>query len=65
MKISPKKRGQIYDCVHTNLMELRIDLRTNYLKDNPLRDKVDVQIAQVEAPLAQEIIKLIQGKSKE
>lgn len=66
MKLSAKKKGQIYNEVHEAIVNLRIDLRTNYLdKDNPLRDKIDYQIAQVEVPLAQSIIKLMIGNSKD
>jgi len=66
MKISAKKKGQIYDLVHLALMGLRIEIHHNYLSDNPIGNKVDFKIAQVEVPLAQEIIDLIvEGKSKE
>lgn len=65
MKISPKKKGQIYDLVHEKIVDLRIDLRTNYTKDSPLMNKIDYVIAQVETPIAQAIIKLIQGNTKE
>jgi hypothetical protein len=66
MKISPKKKGQIYDLVHQAVSDVRIDLRLNYLTEgNPLRNKVDFIIAQVEVPLTRKIIKLLQGESKE
>lgn len=64
MKISPKKKGQIYDLVHDKLVNMRSDLRVNYLQDDPLKDKIDYRIAQVEIPLAQAIMKLLQGKTE-
>lgn len=65
MKISPKMKGRIYDLVHEKIVNMRVDLRVNYLQDDPLKDKIDYQIAQVEIPLAQAIMKLLQGKTKE
>jgi hypothetical protein len=73
MKISPKKKGQIYDLVHQMFMDRRIDIRRDYMPitatstsdDLKNKIKIDYQIAQLEIPLAQAIIKLIQGKTKE
>jgi hypothetical protein len=71
MKISPKKKGQIYDLVHQMFMDRRIDIRRDYMPrtatstSDDLKNKIDYQIAQLEIPLAQAIIKLIQGKTKE
>ena len=65
MRISPKKRGQIYNAVHDAITDLRIDLRMHYLEQgNPLRDKIDFLISQVEVPLAQKIIALVKGNTK-
>lgn len=65
VKISPTMKGYIYGIVRNALVNLRIDLRMNYLQDNPMKDKVDSLISQIEAPLAQDIIKLIVGKTKD
>jgi hypothetical protein len=68
MKLSPKKKGQIYDLVHIMIRERRREIQENYLPttlSDDLRNKVDYQIAQLEVPLAQAIMKLLQGKSKE
>ena len=68
MKLSAKKKGQIYDLVHLMIRERRREIRENYLPttlSEDLRNKVDYQIAQLEVPLAQKIMILLQGKSKE
>jgi hypothetical protein len=66
MKLSAKKKGQIYDLVYHTISNLRRDLRMNFLpEDFPLRNNVDFLIGQVEIPLAQAIMKLLEGKSKE
>ena len=66
MKISPRKKGQIYDLVHEVIRETRIELQRDYLpKNTPMANKVDFVVAQIEIPLANKIIKLLQGESKE
>ena len=69
MKISPKKKGQIYELIHTMVVNKRIALKNDYLVHYKLSDeevnKIDYQIAQLEIPLAQAIMKLLQGDSKE
>lgn len=63
MKLSAKKKGEIYDLVHQSISNVRIELRMNYIKEGyPLRDKIDWVIAQVEVPLAQKIMDLLEGK---
>ena len=73
MRISPKKKGEIYNAVHEAITDLRIDLRLHYLTpDDPqnnivshkLRDKIDFIIGQVEVPLAQKLIALVKGNTK-
>ena len=60
MKLSAKKRGQIYDLVHQEIRDLRINLRENYLPTiGVAREKVDFQIAQLEIPLAQKLMRLL------
>ena len=72
MKLSARKKGQIYDLVHKKILDMRINLRNNYLtkvvsidnhNDGHIKDKIDYVIAQLEIPLAQEVMKLIEGKS--
>ena len=70
MRISPKKKGQIYDLVHQVIRDRRIEIMrdyTNYMTGINVKqaDKIDYQIAQIEIPLAQAIIKLLVGDSKE
>lgn len=67
MKISPRKKGQIYDLVHEMIRDRRIEIQRDYLKgiDSKLANKVDYQIAQLEIPLAQAIMKLFEGNTKE
>lgn len=70
MRISPKKKGQIYDLVHQVIRDRRIEIMrdyTNYMTGINAKqaDKIDYQIAQIEIPLAQEIIKLLVGETKE
>ena len=65
MKLSAKKKSEIYDLVHQVISNVRIDLRRNYIKEGyPLRDKIDCVIAQVEIPLAQKIMKLFEGSKR-
>jgi len=59
MKLSAKKRGQIYDLVHTKIIDLRIRLRTGLLANNPNKEKIDYYIAQFEIPLAQALMGLL------
>ena len=67
MKLSAKKRGEIYDAVHSSIIDLRIDLKNNYLTESTMRHfgpesfskKVDFKIADIEIPLAQKIMKLL------
>lgn len=59
MKLSAKKRGEIYDLIHREIVDMRVDLRINCLKDNPLMNKVDYVIAQVEIPLARKLMALL------
>ena len=59
MKLSAKKRGEIYDCVHRSISDKRIEMRLGILKDSPYKDKIDYQIAQLEIPLAQSIMRLL------
>ncbi len=62
MKLSAKKRGQIYDLVHEIISNRRRDIQRDYMPpafSQDLKNKIDYQIAQVEIPLANKIIKLI------
>lgn len=59
MKLSEKKRDEIYELVHEIITGLRIDLRLGILKDNPDKDKIDVCIAQTEIPLIQALMKIL------
>ena len=64
MKLSADNKGRIYDEVHRFINELRYDLRENYLATNPMRDKVDFKLSQVEVPIAQAIIKLLEENKR-
>ena len=59
MKLSAKKRGEIYDLVHKFIIDKRIEMRLGILSQNPLKDKIDYQIAQLEIPMAQSLIRLL------
>ena len=67
MKLSPKKKGQIYDLVHLTILARRQEIMQNYMVgiDEKQADRIDYQIAQLEIPLAQKIMTLMQGNSKE
>ena len=68
MKISPKKKGEIYDLVHREI-EDKIKNVEEYWKvtGNSIvdRDRIHFLISQAKIPLAQKIIKLLEGKTKE
>jgi hypothetical protein len=59
MKLSAKKRGQIYDTIHEIIVKKRIELRLGLLKDNVLMDKMDYHIGQLEIPIAHTIFRLL------
>jgi len=61
MKLSAKKKGEIYDLVHHVIKECRIEIQKNYMTgvDPKQADKIDYQIAQLEIPLAQKVMKLL------
>jgi hypothetical protein len=59
MKLSAKKRGEIYDCVHRLIIDKRIEMREGITKDSPIKDKIDYYVAQLEIPLAQAIMRLL------
>lgn len=59
MKLSAKKRGQIYDLIHERIVQKRIELRMGLLKDHPLKDKIDYYIGQLEVPIAHDIFRLL------
>ena len=44
MRISEKKKSELYSAIHENLMQLRIKLK----KEHDLPESVDSQIAQLE-----------------
>jgi len=64
MKLSAKKRGEIYDTVHERIYKLRIELREWILRDSELRNKIDLHLSQLEAPIAQDIMKLLDPNYK-
>lgn len=59
MKLSAKKRGEIYDLIHERITDKRVEMRLGLLNGNPLKDKIDYQIAQLEIPLAQALMRLL------
>ena len=59
MKLSAKKRGEIYDLVHRLISHKRIEMRLGVLKDSVDKNKIDYQIAQLEIPLAQSLFRLL------
>lgn len=65
MKLSAKKKGEIYDLIHQKMVDMRVNLRINYLnKDDILQRKVDYVIAQLEIPLAQQLMALLDPSYK-
>ena len=59
MKLSAKKRGEIYDLVHEHLMKGRLNVQ-EVLNTSPINhSKVDYHIAQLEIPLAQALFRLL------
>ena len=60
MKLSAKKRGEIYDTINEHLTRERLYLRETVFKQYPYlaTTHIDVRLAQMEAPLAQALIKL-------
>lgn len=56
-------KGRIYDLVHLEIVQARIKARTVYEVTRSI-EKYSYHIASVEIPLAQKIIKLLEGKSK-
>jgi len=59
MKLSAKKRGQIYDIVRERIIKKRLELWWGLLKDSELRDKIDYHLSQLEVPIAQDIFRLL------
>ena len=55
MKLSAKKKGEIYDLIHLEMRTLRLSIIDRYGYNNSL----DYKIAQLEIPLAQMLIKLL------
>jgi len=60
MKLSAKKRGQIYDLVHEKILKKRLEIISSGIIGNKhLADKIDYLIAQLEIPIAQGIMGLL------
>lgn len=60
MKLSAKKRGEIYDLVHEHLMKGRLNVQEVFNHTSPVNhSKVDYHIAQLETPLAQALFRLL------
>ena len=61
MKLSAKKRCQIYDKINEHLRRERLYLRETVFKQYPFlaATHIDVRLAQMEAPLAQDLFKLL------
>jgi hypothetical protein len=59
MKLSAKKRGEIYDCVNKFVTSRRIEMREGIIKDSPIKDKIDYEISQFGIPIAQAIMRLL------
>jgi len=59
MKLGAKKRCEIYDLFHDFFREKRREMNLGILKDNPDKDKIDYQISQLEIPLAQALMRLL------
>ena len=62
MKLSAKKRGQIYDLIHDKVNHVRVECRVAidpHYTAIEQRNYIDFQIAQLETPLATAIFKLI------
>lgn len=66
MKLSAKKKSEIYGLVHEFIVNVRVDLRFNLLKyeDNTLKNEIDYRIAQMEIPLAQKLVALLDSSCK-
>lgn len=64
MKLSAKKKGQLYDLIHFEIREKRIEIQNNYMVgiDEHKANTIDYQIAQLEIPLAHRIFELLEGK---
>jgi hypothetical protein len=65
MKLSAKKRGEIYDLIHKEIVDMRVNIRVNYLNQNDvLKNRIDYVIAQLEIPLAQKLMALLDPSYK-
>jgi hypothetical protein len=64
MKLSARKKSQIYDLCHEMFVDRRIAIKRDYMAslDEKLANKLDYQFAQLETPLAQAIFKIFEGK---
>jgi len=64
MKLSAKKKGEIYDLLHEQIMKARLTLQGEGFpcSNCPFRNKMDYVVAQLEIPIAQKVMDLIEGK---
>jgi hypothetical protein len=59
MKLSARKIGQIYDLVHEKFVEKRREMDDGILLNNLNKDKIAYHFSQLEIPLAQSIMRLL------
>jgi hypothetical protein len=64
MKLSAKKKGEIYDLIHKELMDVRTELLKNYTERNTNKFNIDYLISQLEIPLAQKLMALLDPEYK-